>query len=87
MLSSGSCSARAIVGTAVLSTVVSSDSIRNAIATSQGRNRLAIGFGCRNEAEECNWDNAMTSLNLAPARSGEAEIAQALQMPARRQAG
>src|ERR1039457_6870440 len=38
-------SASAIVGTAVFRIVVSSDSIRNATATSQGRRRLTEGSG------------------------------------------
>ncbi len=45
MLSGGTFSACAIVGTAVLRIVVSSDSMKKPIATSQGRSRLAVSVG------------------------------------------
>jgi len=51
MLRGATCSARAIEGTAVFNMVVSSDSMKNATATSQGNRLLLVAVGaCRGDA-------------------------------------
>ena len=51
MLSGATCNACAIVGTAVLRMVVSSDSMKNATAISHGSTRLLAAVGGRGDLE------------------------------------